>query len=95
MNALDLNTHLNSLFPDIKEETVDRVIYGDPNREIVSIAVAWMPYRKTIQQAADLGANILVTHEPTFYIHRDLRDTNSDSPDCDDRASCRQVIADA
>lgn len=78
MKAIDLNTHLNSLFPDIKEDTVDRIIYGDPDREIAAIAVAWMPYQKTIQRAVDLGANVLVTHEPTFYIHRDLRDSKSD-----------------
>jgi putative NIF3 family GTP cyclohydrolase 1 type 2 len=81
MTPTDLNTHLNSLFPDIKEETVDRIIYGDPDRPITKIAVAWMPYQKTIQQAIDLGANVLVTHEPTFYIHRDLRDKNVASPE--------------
>jgi putative NIF3 family GTP cyclohydrolase 1 type 2 len=81
MKAIDLNTHLNSLFPDIKENTVDRVIYGDPDREVAAIAVAWMPYRQTIQQAIDGGANVLVTHEPTFYIHRDLTDKNADTPE--------------
>lgn len=83
MTATDLNTHLNSLFPDLKEDTVDRVIYGDPDREISAIAVAWMPYQATIQQALDLGANVLVTHEPTFYIHRDLRDENATGPEVD------------
>ena len=74
MSPTELNQHLNSLFPDIRENTVDRVIYGDPDREISGIAVAWMPYRWTIERALELGANTLVTHEPTFYTHRDLRD---------------------
>jgi putative NIF3 family GTP cyclohydrolase 1 type 2 len=85
MTATDLNTHLNSLYPDLRENTVDRVICGDPGREIRSIAVAWMPYRKTIQQAVDAGANVLVTHEPTFYIHRDLRDDCVSGPEVDQK----------
>lgn len=85
MTASDLNKHLNSLFPDIKEDTVDRVIYGDPDREIKAIAVAWMPYRATIQQALDSGSNVLVTHEPTFYGHRDLADRMAESPETLDK----------
>lgn len=74
MTPAQLNAHLNGLFPDIKEDTVDRVIFGDPDREITAVAVAWMPYRATIEAALEAGANTLVTHEPTFYTHRDLRD---------------------
>jgi hypothetical protein len=60
LTANDLNTHLNILYTDLRENTVDRVIYGDPER---GIAVAWMPYQRTIQEAIDAGANVLVTHE--------------------------------
>lgn len=53
MRAIDVNRHLNGLIPDLKlpGKTVDRVIYGDPEREVSGIAVAWMPYRATIRRA--------------------------------------------
>ncbi|HAA76909.1 TPA: hypothetical protein DCE37_17510 [Candidatus Latescibacteria bacterium] len=85
MTRSDLNIHLNSLFSDLKEDTVDRIIYDAPHTEITGIAVAWMPYRETIQKAMDLGANVLVTHEPTFYISRDLRDDHLGGQEVDDK----------
>lgn len=72
MKAIEINAHLNGLFGELKEETVDRVIYGDPGAEVKGIAVAWMPYRETLERAVTLGANVLVVHEPTFYDHWDL-----------------------
>jgi putative NIF3 family GTP cyclohydrolase 1 type 2 len=63
---------MNGLIDDLPEDTVDRVIYGDPDREVNGIAVAWMPYRETVERAAEQGANLLVVHEPTFYDHREL-----------------------
>ena len=77
MKAIEINRHLNSLFPDTKEDTVDRVIYGDPDVEVEGIAVAWMPYAASLERAREMGANVLVTHEPTFYSHRDLDDDNA------------------
>ena len=44
-----------------------------------------MPYRETIQKAMALGANLLVTHEPPFYIHRDLRDDHLGGQEVDDK----------
>ena len=81
MKAIELNRYLNSQIKDLGEKTVDRVIYGDPDAEIKGIAVAWMPYRKTIQDAKSLGANLLVVHEPTFYDHRDLDGNMADIPE--------------
>jgi putative NIF3 family GTP cyclohydrolase 1 type 2 len=72
MQACELMTKLNSFRDDLPEGTRDRVIYGDPDREIKGVAVCWMAYRETILQAAEAGANIIVTHEPTFYHDRDL-----------------------
>ncbi len=34
MTPSELNDHLNGLYPDIKADTVNRVIYGDPMREM-------------------------------------------------------------
>lgn len=72
MKAIELNQYLNGLVDGLPEETVDRVIYGDPNIEVEGIAVAWMPYVETLNAARANKANVLVTHEPTFYDHLDL-----------------------
>lgn len=72
MTAQELNDCLNSLVAGLPEKSVDRVIYGDPDATVCSVAVAWMPYSRTIVEAAERGANVMVVHEPTFYHHWDL-----------------------
>ena len=81
MKAIDINRHLNGLRSDLPADTVDRVIFGDPEAEVKGIAVAWMPYRETIEQASKLGASVLVVHEPTFYDHWDLGGGLADLPE--------------
>ncbi|MHB0877762.1 MAG: Nif3-like dinuclear metal center hexameric protein [Anaerolineae bacterium] len=71
MRAAEVNRYLNGLIAPLPADTVDRVIYGDPDREVLGMAVAWMPYRDTIVEAKARGANLLVVHEPTFYDHWD------------------------
>lgn len=74
MRAYEVNQYLNGLVASLPAQTVDRVIYGDREREVVGIAVAWMPYLDTITEARDRGANLMVVHEPTFYDHWDGSD---------------------
>jgi putative NIF3 family GTP cyclohydrolase 1 type 2 len=81
MKAIDINKHLNSLIENLFEDTVDRVIYGDPDVVVKGIAVCWMPYRNTIERAKALGANVLIVHEPTFYGHWDLYGDLADIPE--------------
>lgn len=74
VTAQQLNALLCSLVEDLnRETTVDRVVAGDPNREATGVAVCWMPYRSALQEAHSQGANIVVTHEPTFYDHFELK----------------------
>lgn len=53
------------------ENTVDTFKSGSPTAEVKGIAVAWMPYRYALEQALELGCNLFVTHEPTYFNHRD------------------------
>ena len=53
------------------DRTVDTFKAGDPESDIRGIAVGWMSYTWALQKAVELGCNIFVTHEPTYYIHRD------------------------
>jgi putative NIF3 family GTP cyclohydrolase 1 type 2 len=71
MTAADLQNYLISLVP-LPEKTVDRFIIGDPGTRIKKIATCWMPYWDTCKEAVKAGANVIVTHEPTFYTHWDL-----------------------
>lgn len=61
-------------------ETVDTVKVGDTSQEITGIAVTFLANCDAIEQAAGLGANLLITHEPTFYNHLDQTDWLTDHP---------------
>ena len=77
MNVNDLQAYLRSLNGGwLKEEdTVDTFKAGDPQSEVSGIAVGWMSYSWALQRALTLGCNVFVTHEPTFYDHRDNQPT--------------------
>lgn len=53
------------------EDTVDTVKSGDPTQEATSIVTTFLASHEVIERAVDLGANLIITHEPTFYNHRD------------------------
>jgi putative NIF3 family GTP cyclohydrolase 1 type 2 len=69
--AGDLHNYLRSLH-SVRENSVDKIIIGDPDTKINKAGTAWMPYSKTLKNAVKQGVNVLVVHEPTFYMHRDL-----------------------
>lgn len=53
------------------EETVDTFKSGSPDTEVKGIAVAWMSYTWALKRALELGLNMFITHEPTYFEHRD------------------------
>ena len=54
-----------------QKETVDTFKAGDPDTKITGIAVTMMATFDVLQRAAASGANLVITHEPTFYNHLD------------------------
>jgi len=60
--------------------TVDTVKLGDTAHPLRRIAFTFLASVEVIQQAAALGANLLITHEPTFYNHLDETDWLADNP---------------
>ena len=54
----------------------DGVKIGDPNKEVTKIAVTMWATPRVIQRAAELGANLIITHEPTFYTDADAARDN-------------------
>ena len=53
------------------EETVDTVKCGDPTQEVTGIVTTFLASYGVIERAVQLGANFIITHEPTFYNHAD------------------------
>ena len=51
--------------------TVDTIKLGDPSQPLHGVAVTFLASIEVIEQAVRLGANLLITHEPTFYNHLD------------------------
>jgi putative NIF3 family GTP cyclohydrolase 1 type 2 len=54
-----------------QKETVDTFKAGDPDTKVTGIAVTMMATFEVLQRAAASGANLIITHEPTFYNHLD------------------------
>src|SRR5258706_6708505 len=56
------------------EPTVDTFKDGDSTTRVTGIAVTMMATFDVLQRAAAHGANLVITHEPTFYDHFDKLD---------------------
>ena len=63
-----------------QDSTVDTVKFGDPNQEVRGIATTFLATNEVIWNAANTGANLLITHEPTFYNHLDNTDWLAEDP---------------
>ena len=57
-----------------RAETVDNIIAGMPETRVKGIATTMMATLDVIQRAAGAGKNLVITHEPTFYLHQDKPD---------------------
>ncbi|MGA2697787.1 MAG: Nif3-like dinuclear metal center hexameric protein, partial [Terriglobales bacterium] len=57
-----------------REQTVDRIIAGNPDTPVKGIATTMMATLDVVQRAAAAGRNLVITHEPTFYSHQDTID---------------------
>jgi putative NIF3 family GTP cyclohydrolase 1 type 2 len=55
-------------------ETVDTFKTGDPTQPLTGIVTTFLASAAVISRAAELGANLIITHEPTFYNHLDDTD---------------------
>jgi putative NIF3 family GTP cyclohydrolase 1 type 2 len=52
-------------------DTVDTFKAGNPDTPVTGIAVTMMATMDVLQRASAKGLNLVITHEPTFYDHRD------------------------
>ena len=51
---------------DIMNPTCDRLIAGDPDKEVKKIGVCFKLTVELIRQATEQGIDMIITHEPTF-----------------------------
>ena len=65
---------LSKIPSGVLEETVDTVKSGDPGKEVTGIVSTCMATQEVISKAIDIGANFIITHEPTYYSHLDETD---------------------
>jgi putative NIF3 family GTP cyclohydrolase 1 type 2 len=54
-----------------RTETVDRFVAGDAEIPVKGIATTMMATLDVLQRAAATGKNLVITHEPTFWLHQD------------------------
>jgi len=73
MKARELREYLQSMDGGWVnwEQTVDTFKSGDPETEVRGIAVGWISYTWALRKTLELGCNVFITHEPTYYDHLD------------------------
>jgi putative NIF3 family GTP cyclohydrolase 1 type 2 len=60
--------------------TVDTVKAGDPNTPVTGIVTTFLDTMDVLREAVRRGDNLIITHEPTFYNHRDDTRFFADDP---------------
>jgi putative NIF3 family GTP cyclohydrolase 1 type 2 len=62
------------------EGTLDSIKIGSAITEVTGIVTTFMATQVVLEQAVELGANFVITHEPTFYNHADETDWLAGDP---------------
>ena len=63
----------------LPENTVDTFKAGEPETAVTGVATTFLATLDVLRRAAAKGLNFVITHEPTFYEHRD--ETKEYEPD--------------
>jgi len=70
--ARDIDRHLRALASWLDSaKTVDTFKSGNPDRPVKTVCVSWMSTLRALEKARDIGCDLFITHEPTFYSHTD------------------------
>ncbi len=77
MKAEALYKAIRRLGGTVGEDTVDTCKAGDLSRNVQKLAVCFIATPRVIKQAAAWGADMILTHEPTFYTNDDTADTDA------------------
>lgn len=63
---------------EMPADTVDRIKTGNGAYALRGIAVSFMSTLAVLHKAVELGANFIITHEPTFFNHEDKQEWLAD-----------------
>jgi putative NIF3 family GTP cyclohydrolase 1 type 2 len=61
-------------------ETVDTFKSGDPSQYVTGIVTTFIATLDVLRKTVQLGANLVITHEPTYYNHWDKVDWLENDP---------------
>jgi len=76
MKAYDIREHFLSVGDWVDPETtVDRIIIGDPQADVSRLLVTWISSFEAVREAVRRGCQMLITHEPTFWVHANEMET--------------------
>lgn len=62
----------NSLYNRKIKNSIDRFISGNTEGELKGISTAFIATSEVIYRSVSLGCNLIITHEPVFYNHKDV-----------------------
>lgn len=71
MKAIDVMNEVFSWAPGEYVQTCDTIKAGSPDTEVSRVAVCCFPAPQVIREAAEWGAQLLITHEPLYHDHWD------------------------
>lgn len=80
MKAKELMQELCAAADAPVADTVDTLKAGDPERELHKVATCFIATPEVLRAAHAWGAELLITHEPTYYDHRDHGGDIPDDP---------------
>ncbi len=62
------------------DKTCDHLMTGSYDMEVTKIATTFMATVDVIKEAINIGANLIITHEPTWFTGKDTTDWLEDDP---------------
>jgi len=72
LTAADALKRIQQRYPAVlPSDTVDTIKAGDSSTAVTGIATTFLDTMDVLREASRRGANLVITHEPTFYNHRD------------------------
>jgi putative NIF3 family GTP cyclohydrolase 1 type 2 len=80
LTAAEAIHRIQERYPHPVPNTVDTIKAGDPATPVTGIATTFLDTMDVLREANRQGMNLVITHEPTFYNHRDSTTFFTDDP---------------
>src|SRR5277367_92631 len=78
--AADVIHRIQQRYPHPVPDTVDTIKAGEPATPVTGIVTTFLDTMDVLREANRRGLNLVITHEPTFYNHRDNTAFFADDP---------------